>query len=129
MALSAQQKSEFKTLLEQQKQAIEARLSDMQGGKSRVEFAHEIIEQRGSVERQHSSDREVDLAISDKGVVELARINAALEKLEQGSYGECEECGCDIPVERLKLEPATQHCVQCKSRWEQETGAVPASNL
>ena len=30
-----------------------------------------------------------------------------------------DECGCAIPFERLKIEPQTQHCVACKSRWEQ----------
>ena len=49
-----------------------------------------------------------------------------IDRFETGEYGECEECGCNIPFERLKVEPMTQHCVQCKSRWEQKQRAARA---
>ncbi len=124
-ALSVAQVAELKEQLLQAQAAIK----EAQGEQSRVDRAHDMIQQRGSVERQHSSDREVDLALSDQSVVELARIEAALAKIETSGYGECDECGVDIPYARLKIEPATQHCVDCKSRWERETGAVPASNM
>ena len=48
---------------------------------------------------------------------------------ESGTYGECDECGCDIPFARLQIEPQTQHCVTCKSRWERETAAVPTARM
>ena len=51
---------------------------------------------------------------------ELGRIDLALKALDDGSYGLCDECGCNIPFERLKIEPQTQHCVACKSRWEEQ---------
>ena len=71
------------------------------------------------------------VAFEEIGEPGLARelFQAALAKIEAGGYGECDECGVDIPYARLKIEPATQHCVDCKSRWERETGAVPASNM
>ncbi len=127
--LTTEQRNELKALLEQHKAQIEDRLHEVQEGQSRSEHARELIATRGSVERQHSSDLEVDMAMSDMGAVELARINAALERMELGTYGICEECGCHIPYERLKLEPPTQHCVACKARWEHETGATPKSNM
>ena len=127
--LSAAQLAELKSLLEQRKAEIEGRIDEVRDGQSRVEHARDIIETRGSVERQHSSDREVDLALSDMGAVDLARVNAALERIENGTYGECDECGCDIPFARLQIEPQTQHCVACKSRWERETAAVPTARM
>ena len=127
--LTAAQLQELKTLLEQRKAEIEARLHDVRDGQTRAEHAREIIQTRGSVERQHSSDREVDLALSDMGEVELTRVEAALARIEAGVYGLCDECGCHIPFERLKLEPPTQHCVACKSRWERQAGVVPDSNM
>ena len=46
-------------------------------------------------------------------------IERALDKMADGTFGLCGECECHIPFERLKIEPMTQHCVACKSRWEQ----------
>ena len=63
--------------------------------------------------------REVDSALTTLDAQELARINRALDDMENGTYGRCDECGCNIPFERLEIEPMTQHCVQCKARWEQ----------
>jgi DnaK suppressor protein len=69
--------------------------------------------------RLANQTREVNTVLTALDAQELARIDRALELMEEGGYGECDECGCHIPFERLKIEPMTQHCVQCKSRWEQ----------
>ena len=67
--------------------------------------------------------REVDARLTAFDADELARIDRALERMADGSYGLCGECGCAIPFARLKAEPMTQHCVACKSRWEQQQAA------
>lgn len=64
--------------------------------------------------------REVDTRLTALDADELARIDRALERMADGSYGLCGECGCAIPFQRLKAEPMTQHCVACKSRWEEQ---------
>nr|MBP7535813.1 TraR/DksA family transcriptional regulator [Ottowia sp.] len=66
--------------------------------------------------------REVDSVLTTLDAQELARIDRALEAMEAGDYGLCDECGCNIPFERLKIEPMTQHCVGCKSAWEKKQG-------
>jgi DnaK suppressor protein len=71
--------------------------------------------------RLANQTREVDSALTALDAQELARIDRALEQMDAGDYGVCDECGCHIPFERLKIEPMTQHCVQCKSRREQAT--------
>lgn len=38
-------------------------------------------------------------------------VNDALEKIEQGIYGVCEECGEEIPIDRLKANPAARTCI------------------
>jgi DnaK suppressor protein len=48
----------------------------------------------------------------------VAQIDAALEKLETGSYGVCEECGEKISPARLKALPFAAVCVNCKSQQE-----------
>ena len=44
----------------------------------------------------------------------LPKIELALEKIENGTYGTCEGCGKDISVERLMARPVTTLCIQCK---------------
>jgi DnaK suppressor protein len=43
----------------------------------------------------------------------LRRIEAALQRLDAGDFGFCEECGDEIPVKRLDIDPATERCVDC----------------
>lgn len=127
--LTTEQLAELQSLLEQRKAAIEGRLSEVHDGQSRTDHAREVLLQDGDDAPQRSSDREVDLHMSDMGAIDLARVNAALERIATGTYGECDECGCDIPFARLKLEPQTQHCVDCKSRWEKNTASVPTARM
>jgi DnaK suppressor protein len=49
---------------------------------------------------------------------QLAEIETARQRLGTAAYGTCEECGTDIPAERLALFPAATLCVACKSRAE-----------
>jgi DnaK suppressor protein len=51
---------------------------------------------------------------------ELAEILAALARIEQGTYGACEACGEPIPLARLRVVPATPHCVDCHAAAEHE---------
>ncbi|MFF4841593.1 TraR/DksA family transcriptional regulator [Streptomyces collinus] len=43
----------------------------------------------------------------------LEELDRALERLEQGRYGQCEGCGGTIPPERLEIRPAATTCVRC----------------
>lgn len=49
---------------------------------------------------------------------ELEEIVAAEARLDDGTYGFCETCGSAIPLERLRVVPATRHCVPCQARVE-----------
>ena len=50
---------------------------------------------------------------------ELQAIGDALDRLDAGRYGECVDCGCDIPLARLQAEPSAARCVACQQRAEQ----------
>ncbi|MGE3620015.1 MAG: TraR/DksA family transcriptional regulator [Acidimicrobiia bacterium] len=43
-------------------------------------------------------------------------IEAALGRLDEGTYGLCEDCGSAVPVARLEALPHTRHCVSCAVR-------------
>ena len=49
----------------------------------------------------------------------LAAVEGALERVEEGLYGSCQECSGKIPKTRLKAIPYTPHCVKCASELEE----------
>jgi DnaK suppressor protein len=63
-------------------------------------------------------DRELDILISDRDREKIAEIDEALEKIKDGTYGICEECGTRIPKQRLMIMPFARFCVNCKSQIE-----------
>ena len=51
---------------------------------------------------------------------ELANTERALERLREGSYGVCENCGKKIPIARLQALPYATMCIRCQSAREQQ---------
>ncbi len=66
------------------------------------------------------SDRSFELRIRDRERKLLNKIKEAIERIDNGSYGICDDCGDDIAVERLEARPVTTYCIDCKTRQEQE---------
>jgi DnaK suppressor protein len=66
------------------------------------------------------SDRSFELRIRDRERKLLSKIKEAIERIDNGSYGICDDCGDDIAVERLEARPVTTYCIDCKTRQEQE---------
>ena len=46
----------------------------------------------------------------------IAEVDAALARVDAGTYGRCVTCGAEIPEERLELRPFAERCVACSSR-------------
>ena len=59
----------------------------------------------------------LSLMQNEEGTLDL--IETALERIEDGIYGQCEECGVKIPKTRLNAIPYTTLCVKCASQLEQ----------
>jgi DnaK suppressor protein len=53
----------------------------------------------------------------------------ALEKIKDGTYGVCEECGKEIEAERLDAMPVTSLCIECKKREEAKERLKRTANL
>ena len=64
------------------------------------------------------SDRNFLLTIRERERKLVIKIREALQKIEDGNFGECEECGDDIGLERLKARPVTTLCIECKRKQE-----------
>ncbi len=76
---------------------------------------------------QHQADlgtetfeREKDLSILEQVEAELADVEHALRRLDEGTYGTCEACGTAIPDERLEAMPATRLCLEHQAEAERE---------
>jgi DnaK suppressor protein len=115
--LTPAQRDELKTLLLKHQAELQQEMEQ-----NRENLSPPTADQGGMVQRNVA--REVDQALTDMDAEDLTRIDRALKAMADGSYGECGECGCAIPFERLKIEPQTEHCVTCKERWEKSSGQV-----
>jgi DnaK suppressor protein len=63
-------------------------------------------------------EREFTLSLMESEEDTLGRIEASLERIEDGTYGDCGECGAKIPKARLNAIPYATLCVKCASESE-----------
>lgn len=64
-------------------------------------------------------DRSFLLRLRDRERKLLKKIEKTLEKINNGTYGICEACGSEIPIERLEARPVTDLCIECKTEQEE----------
>ncbi len=64
-------------------------------------------------------EQEFTLSLMESEEDLLGKIETSLERIEEGTYGACEECGARIPKTRLNAIPYTDLCVRCAERIEQ----------
>ena len=63
-------------------------------------------------------DRELDYTLEENSGHVLGEIDAALKRIEEGTYGICGSCGKPIAVERLEALPWATLCIDCKRDGE-----------
>ncbi|PKQ16047.1 MAG: conjugal transfer protein TraR [Actinobacteria bacterium HGW-Actinobacteria-7] len=78
-----------------------------------------------NVYRDHMGDqgtatfeRELDMTLEENVRDSLGAVHAALGRIEAGTYGLCERCSAQIPVERLEAVPTATMCIACKEADE-----------
>jgi DnaK suppressor protein len=74
------------------------------------------ITDRASLE----SDRNFELRIRDRERKLLKKLNEALSRLDEGTFGICESCGGKISEKRLMARPVTTLCINCKKKQEEQ---------
>lgn len=104
--------SEFRSL----RSELQTRLAALKGRVSKIEGdlkkrAHPDSEERAT-EREND---EVLEGLSTQERSEISQIETALQRIDAGTYGECESCGAKIDPKRLKALPYAIHCIQCAS--------------
>ena len=66
------------------------------------------------------SDRNFELRIRDRERKLIGKIKDALQRIDDGTFGICEDCGEEISEERLKARPVTTLCIDCKTKQEKD---------
>lgn len=84
----------------------------------------EFVEGQGSV-GVSSEDRateletiEVDMSLTNSEFQLGKKIQHALKRIEEGTFGICEGCGAEIPEERLEAKPSVSLCLPCQDKHE-----------
>jgi DnaK suppressor protein len=82
---------------------------------------HEIVEAPGpmtygsqAAAASHVFEQQRDLALRERAEQHLAEVDAALARLDAGTYGRCVECHREIAPERLEALPWAAHCIDCQ---------------
>ena len=67
-------------------------------------------------------DSHLSVSLANRYSSMLRQVDQALERVEEGNYGICEECGEKIDKKRLEILPFTHYCVHCQRGIEEEMG-------
>jgi len=63
-------------------------------------------------------NKQVLLSLNENERVRLQEVDEALDRIANGAYGICEECGEPIGLKRLEVRPVAKYCVSCKAKQE-----------
>lgn len=74
------------------------------------------------------TEQEVQLCVAARGIHDLRQIDNAFLRLEDSTYGRCEECGGEIP-ERLELLPFARLCVDCQRNRERHSHTLAQASV
>ena len=77
---------------------------------------------------ENEQERELSLLMRDRGRDRLEAIEEAIQRMQAGDYGFCEECGDPIPKRRLIAMPLARMCVNCQQDQEQANTALSATS-
>ncbi|WP_367849647.1 TraR/DksA family transcriptional regulator [Rhodoferax sp. WC2427] len=118
--LSPEQLHTIGSALQARRLALQSDLAQHNNGQSRVDHAQDALAQGSDDFPQNAGEREVDMALTDMDVRELAAINRAEQHLQDTHFGTCVDCAQPIPFERLRVEPQSLRCVACASIFERK---------
>lgn len=102
---------EFETLILSRLKELERNSLASQGAQSVVELDQQAV---GRLSRMDTlQNQAMAKAQQTRRDLEALRLRAALDRMAEGEFGYCEDCGDDIPRRRLDLDPAASKCVSC----------------
>ena len=114
-------RDEIRERLEMERESLLDRVSDAREMQAQSTSAN--TEAVGARDDDDGADLRVADALEAQFRDALDRVELALSRVDDPSFGICEACARDIPVERLLVVPETRHCVDCRSRSNRERRA------
>ncbi|OGG99191.1 MAG: RNA polymerase-binding protein DksA [Candidatus Lambdaproteobacteria bacterium RIFOXYD1_FULL_56_27] len=114
--LSPQEYEHFKAKLQEQLGAL---MVDSDGTVQEMQGADLEFPDPGD-RATYEFERNTTLRIRDRERKLAKKVSQAIERLEAGTYNECEECGEPIGKKRLDARPVTTLCILCKESQEQQ---------
>ena len=117
MSIDPQTLATLKEKLLQEKSRIEEELGRIAKPNASATDFNTNFTEIGDDEDENASEMEEysdNLAVETTLEKQLKEVNEALERMSQGTYGRCENCNTDIPVERLLAYPAAKTCLNCQ---------------
>ncbi|HSB06263.1 MAG TPA: TraR/DksA family transcriptional regulator [Thermodesulfobacteriota bacterium] len=120
-ALEPKKKLDKKTLQRLKKILLKEREEIIGGVKQIYESSKEIgqdgIQDIGD-EAANIYNKQILLSLNENERIRLQEVDEALDRLANGTYGICEECGGPIGLKRLEVRPVAKYCVPCKTKLE-----------
>lgn len=116
MPFDPQTLAELKEKLTQERERIREELGRIAKPTKDADDFNTTFNNIGDDEDENASEIEEyadNIALGTTLEKQLKEMSEALEKMELGTYGKCENCGADIPVERLRAYPAAKTCFNC----------------
>jgi RNA polymerase-binding protein DksA len=112
MKMDQQQLGTLRRLLEEERASVDAQL--VEHGSPADSESVEVDVDEGFADSAHATaERSQHFAIVEQLHAHRREIVAALERMDAGTYGKCENCGQDIPFERLEARPTATRCMNC----------------
>jgi RNA polymerase-binding protein DksA len=106
--------AEYEYEYESIRKELEVRREELIGRLSRIKNEASFPLNQSSKERAlELKENEVATELEREGLRELSQIDRCLEKMKQGEYGVCQDCGDLIPTKRLKAIPFAEYCINC----------------
>ena len=96
---------------------LETQLVELEGRLARI--AADLAEPLAADSSEAAVETEDDAALEAQAVLvtqEIASVKRALERIAEGTYGECVQCGNEIAEGRLEARPEAALCIECASR-------------
>jgi DnaK suppressor protein len=106
-------------LLQERTQLLQ-RIAEQRGGLvSRADMAADHFDNSFQSRAQIRTERQTEFAMNEHETAELGDIEAAMERMDAGTYGQCTDCGVSIPPARLNAYPTAKRCIDCQTVAEQ----------
>ena len=115
--------SAFHAALLLQRQSLLEQLTVLRGGAvGRAEASTEHFAALDDTQAAANSARDLEFAMDAHDTSEIAAVDAALQRIANGRYGECVDCGAWIAEARLRAAPEASRCIHCQEKAEKASG-------